>query len=122
MKAHRGDVVHLYANYDEDLRFEPRHERDIMAVARRELDAFGYRPGSESAVVPRTFRGRVPGDARIRLWTPRDESLRPVWICTWHGVELPHVEAPAGTVTLTREFLARVEIAPASVVPQGPAS
>jgi hypothetical protein len=124
-KAHRGDVVHLYANYDDDLRFEPRHERDIVAVARRELEAFGYRPGSESAVVPRTFRGRVAGDERLRLWTPRDESLRPVWVCTWHGVELPRVEAPAGTATLTREFLATAGSPPPVAGPtitRGPSS
>lgn len=107
-QAHRGGVVHLYPNYDEDLRYEPRHDDDIMPVSRAGLESFGYHSGGESAVVPRTFRGRVAGDEKVRLWSSHDESLRPVWVCTWQSVELPGV-APTTRpmVSLTREFLER---------------
>ena len=105
-RAHRGGVVHWYPNYDESMQFEPRMERDIIPVTRSDLHGLGYRPGSEDAVVPRTFRHRVPGDVRFRLWTSPDESLRPLWICCWHGLELAGTgHAREGLTRLTRDML-----------------
>jgi len=119
-KAHRGGVVHLYANYDEDLRYEPLHDDDIMPVSRADFERFGYHPRGESAVVPRTFRGRVAGDEKVRLWSSNDESLRPVWVCTWQSVELPGVAPTTRSVAgLTKEFLKKSGDQDARDVQQG---
>lgn len=113
-RVHRGGVVHWYPNYDEDLQFEPRHEADIVAVRRSELLHLGYAPGSSSVVVPRTFRRRVAGDANLQLWRSRDETLRPVWICDWHGREIHTASQPVPDVLpLTHALLLRIDSGPA---------
>lgn len=103
-ETHRGHVVHVYVNYDEDLHFEPREENDILPVARRELERFGYSPADETAVVPRTFRRRIAGDEHLRLWNPSDASLRPVWVCTWSGVELGSTSASVPPALIRAPF------------------
>lgn len=111
--AHRGGVVHWYPNYDEAMQFEPRMDRDIIPVTRGDLERLGYRPGFEDAVVPRTFRRRVPGDDRFRLWTSTDESLRPVWICCWKRPEFAPADAErTDAATLTREMLLGIHTGP----------
>lgn len=113
-RAHRGRVVHWYPNYDEDLRFEPRHEADIVAVRRSGLLHLGYAPGSRTVVVPRTFRRRVAGDANLQLWRSHDETLRPVWICDWHGREIHAASLPAlDVLPLTHALLLRIDSGPA---------
>lgn len=107
-RAHRGGIVHWYPNYDEEQQFEPRMDRDIIPIHRSDLTRFGYHAGLEIAVVPRTFRNRVPGDGRFQLWKPQDESLRAIWICCWHGVEFPG-ESAGDTMSLTRSMLLRAD-------------
>lgn len=87
--ARRGRAVHLdgschwYANYDEDLRYEPRLRSDIIRLTRAEVIERSYRPTLESQVVPRTFRHRVPGDTRVRLWRSERQDAPPLWLCEW---------------------------------------
>lgn len=110
-RAHRGGVVHWYPNYDEHMQFEPRLERDIIPVRRDDLADLGYRESQETAIVPRTFRKRIAGDLRFRLWIAEDEALRPIWICCWQGVD-PLPRGDARVFRLTRELLHRVDSAP----------
>ncbi|MBI2213448.1 MAG: hypothetical protein HYU52_07365 [Acidobacteria bacterium] len=87
--ARRGRAVHLngschwYANYDEELRYEPKRRSDIIRIERSELFARGYKPADVRQVVPRTFRRRVPGDTHVRLWKSDRRSLPPLWLCQW---------------------------------------
>jgi hypothetical protein len=122
--AHRGNVVHWYPNYDEDLRYEPLHSEDIVPIRRDSLKRFGYTESSQFAIVPRTFRGRVKGDSKLRLWTSSDEDLRPVWVCAWRQpLDLPLVaEPPLSTVQLSREHLARICSGPVSPIDTAPSS
>jgi hypothetical protein len=87
--ARRGRAVHLdggchwYANYDEDLRYEPHSHVDIVRLTREDVLARGYAPTDDVQAVPRTFRHRVPGDRRIRLWRKKDSPEAPLWLCEW---------------------------------------
>jgi hypothetical protein len=106
--AHRGGIVHWYPNYDDAMQFEPTMDVDIIPVVRHELERMGYSPASDDALVPRTFRRRIPGDVRFRLWTSADASLRPVWICCWQGFDLAHGDTGnTGMIHLTRDMLLR---------------
>ena len=103
--VHRGGTVHWYPNYDEDLRYEPLNESDIVAISRGDLVAFGYSSSSEEHVVPRTFRGRIPGDHRLRLWTSVNRDLRPIWVCV--SPNIPELLASdVATIALSNELLA----------------
>ncbi|MCM2314767.1 MAG: hypothetical protein NDJ92_06400 [Thermoanaerobaculia bacterium] len=81
--VHLGGSCHWYANYDEELRYEPRSGADIVRVLRDDVLRRGYAPTSEVQVVPRTFRHRVPGDSKIRLWKNGDVASPPLWLCEW---------------------------------------
>lgn len=81
--VHLDGSCHWYANYDEELRYEPRSGADIVRVLRDEVLRRGYAPTSEVQIIPRTFRHRVPGDSRIRLWKNGDASSPALWLCEW---------------------------------------
>lgn len=81
--VHLGGSCHWYANYDEELRYEPHSGADIVRVLRDEVLRRGYAPTSEVQIIPRTFRRRVPGDSKIRLWKNGDASLPALWLCEW---------------------------------------
>lgn len=80
---HLGGSCHWYANYDEELRYEPKRRSDIVRLTRPDILARGYRPTDDVQVVPRTFRHRVPGDTKIRLWRSEREAVPPLWLCEW---------------------------------------
>jgi len=114
-RAHRGGVVHVYPNYDEDLSFEPRMSEDIVAVRRIDLIDLGFQPRDESTVVPRTFRRRVAGDVHLELWKSTDHTLRGLWVCAWHGVEVPITSVETAPHSrLTRQMLLRSNSGPLS--------
>lgn len=79
--VHLDGSCHWYANYDEDLRYEPQSGADILRVPREEVLRRGYAPTSEVQLIPRTFRHRVPGDQRIRLWKNGDAAVPSLWLC-----------------------------------------
>ncbi|MGK2855697.1 MAG: hypothetical protein ACSLFQ_00685 [Thermoanaerobaculia bacterium] len=81
--VHLDGGCHWYANYDEDLRYEPQSRADIVRLRRDELLDRGYRATEDVQVVPRTFRHRVPGDVKIRLWTSSQPETKPLWLCEW---------------------------------------
>ena len=81
--VHRGGSCHWYANYDEELRYEPHSGADIVRLLRDEVLRRGYAPTSEVRIIPRTFRHRVPGDSKIRLWKNGDASSPALWLCEW---------------------------------------
>jgi hypothetical protein len=81
--VHFGGSCHWYANYDEELRYEPKRRSDIVRLTRDDLRGRGYEPTGEVQLVPRTFRLRVPGDRRIRLWKSGARGVPPIWICEW---------------------------------------
>lgn len=81
--VHLGGSCHWYANYDEELRYEPKRRSDIVRLTRPDILARGYRPTDDVQVVPRTFRHRVPGDTKIRLWRSEREAVPPLWLCEW---------------------------------------
>jgi hypothetical protein len=81
--VHLGESCHWYANYDEELRYEPKRRHDIIRLTRPELLARGYRPTEDVQFVPRTFRYRVPGDWKIRLWRSDRNGAAPLWLCEW---------------------------------------
>lgn len=81
--VHLGGSCHWYANYDEELRYEPQSGADIVRVLRDDVLRRGYAPTSEVQITPRTFRHRVPGDSKIRLWKNGDASLPALWLCEW---------------------------------------
>lgn len=87
--ARRGRAVHLngschwYANYDEELRYEPKRRSDIVRLDRRDVLSRGYKVTDERQVVPRTFRRRVPGDTHVRLWRSDRQGMPPLWLCQW---------------------------------------
>lgn len=81
--VHLDGSCHWYANYDEDLRYEPHSGADILRVPRAEVLRRGYSPTSEVQLIPRTFRHRVPGDLKIRLWKNGDAAVPSLWLCEW---------------------------------------
>ncbi len=113
---HRHGVLHWYPNYDDDLRFEPKHDRDIIAVSRASLAQLGYEPTDDHVRVPRTFRRQVAGDRQLRLWKPKDATLRPVWICCWvHRVDLSSSRDDLNpTLQLDHTLLARADDNPSA--------
>jgi hypothetical protein len=81
--VHRDGGCHWYANYDEDLRYEPHSHADIVRLPREDVLHRGYRPTEDVQIVPRTFRHRVPGDVKIRLWKNGDPDAIALWLCEW---------------------------------------
>lgn len=81
--VHLDGSCHWYANYDEELRYEPHSGADILRVPRDEVLRRGYSPTSEVQLIPRTFRHRVPGDLKIRLWKSGDAAVPSLWLCEW---------------------------------------
>ncbi len=81
--VHRDGGCHWYANYDEDLRYEPHSHADIVRLPREDVLHKGYRPTEDVQIVPRTFRHRVPGDVKIRLWKNGDPNAIALWLCEW---------------------------------------
>jgi len=81
--VHLGGSCHWYANYDEDLRYEPKRRSDIVRLTRSDVLARGYRPTDDVQLVPRTFRHRVPGDTKVRLWRSDRNGSSPLWLCEW---------------------------------------
>jgi len=81
--VHLGGSCHWYANYDEELRYEPKRRSDIVRLTRSDVLARGFRPTDDVQVIPRTFRHRVPGDTKVRLWRSGTNGSPPLWLCEW---------------------------------------
>ena len=80
-RSHRGGLRHWYTNFDDRLQYEPVHDQDIVELSLSELDAAGYRPEGTIERIPRTFRHRIAGDHRIRLWRNPAAEAEARWIC-----------------------------------------
>ena len=81
-RAHQGGCSHWYTNFDESLEYEPRHKNDIERVFIEDLRGKGYRPTELIHRIPRTFRGKIPGDKHMQLWRSNEEGAIPHWVCT----------------------------------------
>ncbi len=123
-RAHRGHVLHWYANFDENLHYEPCYEADIVPLTLSEVIRRGYSSTKIVMIVPRTLRGRVAGARQLTLWKSSAPDAAPMWLCTPPRAMLSIAYAvDAGPDSPGRSSLPAVDSQPArrhEPLPDGP--